>query len=77
MKCFVFKGTGSYSLDEINAAAYEATKASFVPCENCGRRFAADRIQVHQRSCKPGNAAKPVGVCFYSSIVLIYLYYFI
>lgn len=52
---------GSYSLDDINNAAYEASKASLVPCENCGRKFAADRIAVHQRSCKPGHAAKSVG----------------
>lgn len=52
---------GSYSLDQINDAAYEAAKASLVPCENCGRKFAADRIHVHQRSCKPGNAAKSIG----------------
>ncbi|CAF0866818.1 unnamed protein product [Adineta ricciae] len=51
---------GSYSLDEINNAAYEASKGQLVPCPNCGRRFASDRIQVHQRSCKPGNTAKPV-----------------
>lgn len=58
----ISSGSGSYSLDEINNAAYEAAKASLVPCENCGRKFAADRIAVHQRSCKPGHAAKPVGV---------------
>ncbi|CAF2918409.1 unnamed protein product [Rotaria sp. Silwood2] len=52
---------GNFSLDEINDAAYEAAKASLVPCENCGRKFAADRISVHQRSCKPGHAAKPIG----------------
>ncbi|CAF0822381.1 unnamed protein product [Rotaria sp. Silwood1] len=52
---------GNFSLDEINDAAYEASKAQLVPCENCGRRFAADRISVHQRSCKPGRAAKPIG----------------
>ncbi|CAF0845417.1 unnamed protein product [Adineta ricciae] len=52
---------GSYSIDEINDAAYEASKAQLVPCENCGRKFASDRIQVHQRSCRPGNAAKPIG----------------
>ncbi|UJR35632.1 hypothetical protein I4U23_028382 [Adineta vaga] len=52
---------GSYSLDEINNAAYESSKAQLVPCPNCGRKFASDRIQVHQRSCKPGNTAKPVG----------------
>ena len=55
-------GGGSYTLDQINDAAYEASKAQLVPCDNCGRKFAADRIQVHQRSCRPGNAAKSIGV---------------
>ncbi|CAF1146054.1 unnamed protein product [Adineta steineri] len=52
---------GSYSIDEINDAAYEAAKAQLVPCDNCGRKFGSDRIQVHQRSCRPGNAAKSIG----------------
>ena len=67
---FLCQGGGSYSLDEINDAAYESTKANYVPCDNCGRRFASDRIQVHQRSCKPGNAAKAIGVCFKTSILV-------
>jgi hypothetical protein len=49
----------------MNEAAYEATKAQLIPCNICGRRFAADRIQVHQRICKPGQPAKPIGVCFF------------
>ncbi|CAF0872326.1 unnamed protein product [Rotaria sp. Silwood1] len=56
-------GSGdSYTLDQINDAAYEASKSQLIPCDNCGRKFAADRIQVHQRSCKPGHASKPIGV---------------
>jgi len=70
-------GGGSYSLDEINDAAYEAAKAQLVPCENCGRKFASDRIQVHQRSCKPGNAAKSIGVCFYSFEYNIFILFYI
>eukprot|EP00670_Eutreptiella_braarudii_P024152 CAMPEP_0174372414 /NCGR_PEP_ID=MMETSP0811_2-20130205/103525_1 /TAXON_ID=73025 ORGANISM="Eutreptiella gymnastica-like, Strain CCMP1594" /NCGR_SAMPLE_ID=MMETSP0811_2 /ASSEMBLY_ACC=CAM_ASM_000667 /LENGTH=486 /DNA_ID=CAMNT_0015519821 /DNA_START=78 /DNA_END=1536 /DNA_ORIENTATION=+ len=34
---------------------YEEFKKTLLVCENCGRRFAADRLEVHQRSCK----AKP------------------
>jgi hypothetical protein len=68
---FSLKGKGNYSMDEINDAAYEAKKAQYIPCDNCGRKFAADRIQIHQRSCKPGHTAKPVGVCFYYSIVCL------
>lgn len=62
---------GNYTLDQINDAAYEASKAQLVPCENCGRKFASDRIQVHLRSCKPGNTSKPIGVGFSSFCVLI------
>lgn len=52
---------GAYDLNAMNEAAWEASKAQLVPCENCGRRFQPDRLQVHQRSCKPGNVAKKVG----------------
>ncbi len=52
---------GSYNLEEANEAAYKASKTQLVQCENCGRRFQPDRLFVHQRSCKPGNAAKPIG----------------
>ena len=38
---------------EMNEAAWEAHKANLVPCGNCGRTFAPDRIQVHQKSCGP------------------------
>ena len=51
---------GAYDLNAMNEAAWEASKAQLVPCENCGRRFQPDRLQVHQRSCKPGNVAKKV-----------------
>jgi hypothetical protein len=49
----------------MNEAAWEASKAQLVPCENCGRRFQPDRLQVHQRSCKPGNVAKKVRLIKY------------
>ena len=37
----------------MNDAAWEASKQQLLPCENCGRRFAPDRLPVHLRSCKP------------------------
>ncbi|CAF1257048.1 unnamed protein product [Rotaria magnacalcarata] len=52
---------GGNSLDQFNDAAYEAAKAQLIPCDNCGRKFASDRIQVHLKSCKPGHAARPIG----------------
>ena len=39
--------------EQQNEAAWEASKAQLIPCPNCGRRFAPDRLPVHQRSCKP------------------------
>lgn len=53
--------SGSYDIQAMNDAAWEASKAQLLECENCGRRFQPDRLQVHQRSCKPGNTAKRVG----------------
>ena len=47
----------------MNEAAWEASKAQLIPCEHCGRKFQPDRLQVHQRSCKPGNTAKKVCYC--------------
>lgn len=52
---------GAYDLDAVNEAAWQASKSQLVECELCGRKFAPDRLFVHQRSCKPGNVAKRVG----------------
>ena len=43
--------SGSYNLDEANLAAMEAAKANLAECRNCGRKFAQDRIQTHERIC--------------------------
>lgn len=47
------KPEGAVSRQEMNDAAWENAKAQLIPCGNCGRRFASDRLPVHQRSCKP------------------------
>ncbi|XP_038077456.1 zinc finger protein 474-like [Patiria miniata] len=36
----------------INEAAWQAHKANLVPCDSCGRTFAADRIAKHAASCQ-------------------------
>ncbi|KAM4052989.1 zinc finger protein 474-like isoform 1-T2 [Anomaloglossus baeobatrachus] len=36
-----------------NEAAWQSFKEQLLPCSNCGRTFASDRLIVHQRSCKP------------------------
>ena len=46
--------------DRMNQAAYESAQNQLIPCDNCGRTFAPDRLAVHQRSCKrPDNAGAP------------------
>ena len=42
-----------HNSEEQNEAAWEASKSQLIMCQNCGRRFAPDRLPVHQRSCKP------------------------
>jgi hypothetical protein len=32
-----------------------------VQCEHCLRTFLPEKLVIHQRSCRPGNTAKPVG----------------
>ncbi|XP_052794669.1 zinc finger protein 474-like isoform X2 [Mya arenaria] len=51
------KPDGGMSRQEMNDLAWENAKAQLLPCENCGRRFASDRLPVHQRSCKPKGGA--------------------
>ena len=45
-------------IDAMNELSYESSKQQLLPCQNCGRTFLPDRLSVHQRSCRPGNAAK-------------------
>ncbi|XP_067001973.2 uncharacterized protein [Anabrus simplex] len=42
------------SMEEWNKFAWEASQSILVPCNNCGRTFNPDRLEVHQRSCRPG-----------------------
>lgn len=46
-------GSQPMTREEMNELAWESSKAQLIPCENCGRKFAPDRLPVHQRSCKP------------------------
>ncbi|XP_072039115.1 zinc finger protein 474-like [Amphiura filiformis] len=49
------RSSGKFNKAEMNEAAWEAHKSNLVPCPNCGRTFAPDRIQVHQRGCGPNK----------------------
>ena len=50
---------GSYDYERFNEAAWKSAQSNLVPCENCGRTFNPDRLAVHQKSCRPGNEARP------------------
>lgn len=47
-------------IDRWNDIASQSAAAQLLPCENCGRTFNPDRLEIHQRSCRPGNSAKPI-----------------
>ncbi|KAJ8029201.1 hypothetical protein HOLleu_28539 [Holothuria leucospilota] len=47
------EGMSMGGLSLYNESASQAAAAQLIPCENCGRTFAPDRLPVHQRSCKP------------------------
>ena len=51
----------SPSREQMNDAAWQNAKEQLIPCENCARRFAPDRLPVHQRSCKPKGGASGGG----------------
>ncbi|CBH18750.1 hypothetical protein, conserved [Trypanosoma brucei gambiense DAL972] len=60
------KGTelAGRELDRFNELQIEHfNKNMLLKCETCGRTFLPDRLEVHQRSCKPGSASasRPVG----------------
>lgn len=53
-------GGSGMDKDRMNQAAYESAQNQLIPCDNCGRTFAPDRLGVHQRSCKkPANGGPP------------------
>nr|CAD7435497.1 unnamed protein product [Timema monikensis] len=57
----VVRPSRPFTVDQWNQFAWESSQASLVPCENCGRTFAPDRLEVHLRSCKtplPGAPRK-------------------
>ena len=43
-------------------AQWQAAKSNLVPCHNCQRRFAPDRIGVHERVCKGPKKPLPTAV---------------
>ncbi|XP_042242935.1 uncharacterized protein LOC121880026 isoform X6 [Homarus americanus] len=43
--------------EEWNHFAWKTAQAQLVPCEMCGRTFFPERLEVHQRGCKPPPGA--------------------
>ncbi|VDP77008.1 unnamed protein product [Echinostoma caproni] len=43
------------ALSKFNEAAALAASANLAPCPKCGRTFNPDRLEIHQRVCKPNN----------------------
>ncbi|KAI1723177.1 zinc-finger of a c2HC-type domain-containing protein [Ditylenchus destructor] len=52
---------GKIDYEATNEAAYEASLSQLVRCENCGRKFAQERLSVHQKSCTKENPAAAIG----------------
>lgn len=49
-------------MDALNEEAFNKfNDESRVPCQNCGRKFLPDRLEVHLRSCKPKNGGAASG----------------
>ncbi|KAA6394828.1 MAG: putative Zinc finger protein 474 [Streblomastix strix] len=51
---------GQSQMDAMNEAAYDSYIDNLSPCPNCGRKFAADRLPIHLKSCKPGHVLTPL-----------------
>ncbi|KAI3379910.1 hypothetical protein SNEBB_006182 [Seison nebaliae] len=52
---------GEMDTNQMNDAAFEASMDNLVECKNCHRRFAADRMLIHERHCtadRPGVMAR-------------------
>ena len=52
--------SGKVDNERFNELAWKAAQSNLVECDNCGRTFQPDRLQIHQRSCKPGKPLKPL-----------------
>ena len=47
------KSSSTDDIEKYNEEARAIYTASMAQCVNCGRRFEAERLEVHLRSCKP------------------------
>ncbi|VDL76858.1 unnamed protein product [Nippostrongylus brasiliensis] len=56
----VLDENGEINVEATNEARWDNAQSLLIQCEHCGRRFAEDRIAVHQRSCTADNPAKSI-----------------
>ncbi|XP_035212834.1 zinc finger protein 474-like isoform X1 [Stegodyphus dumicola] len=47
----ILRGDGSFDTAAMSEAAWQMHLKQLVPCDNCGRTFLPDRLEVHQRGC--------------------------
>ncbi|EPY34417.1 hypothetical protein AGDE_07926 [Angomonas deanei] len=55
-----WKPSDTVSTQEQSEAQFKEFVSNLAECPNCARKFLPDRLVVHLRSCRPGNAAKAV-----------------
>ena len=51
---------GTLDREKLNESAIQAARGQLLECLQCGRRFDPERLEVHQRSCRPGHSARRV-----------------
>lgn len=44
-------GGPAMDYEKINQEAFSSFQGTLVPCQNCGRTFMPDRLEIHQRAC--------------------------
>ncbi|CAJ0593941.1 unnamed protein product [Cylicocyclus nassatus] len=54
----ILKEDGEIDAVATNEAIWEHAQSQLIPCQNCGRTFATDRLSVHQKSCTPEHPAR-------------------
>ncbi|GFU19940.1 zinc finger protein 474 [Nephila pilipes] len=51
----ILRGDGSFDTAAMSETAWQIHLEQLVPCDNCGRTFLPDRLEVHQRGCRSDN----------------------
>ncbi|CAL1292666.1 unnamed protein product [Larinioides sclopetarius] len=54
----ILRGDGSFDTAAMSEAAWQMHLQQLIPCENCGRTFLPDRLEVHLKGCHGDNRNK-------------------